>query len=252
MSEHAPISDYDAAAIELFLMTEGAQQRSPSGGEIEWLQTYGVAALEDYENKRAANAQLRRELQDGERFRRELLGLHLTGDERTIRAERMAAVEHLAGRSIAAQPWNLLEPTALPGPNEGPYGDAYREPGFAAEEKRALASRRRRRMAEQGRYGLWLVLETYFGAVGRRFDEASLPRVYALLHLVKPGRDLLEAAQPLLKRNGAAPDRMRWLCLVIDHETYAPHRELFERACLAGDRLYREAAQAWLAAKGAR
>lgn len=217
MSEHAPISDYDAAAIELFLTTSAARQHSGGGGVLEHLQTVGVAALEDYQAKRQQNS-----------------------------AMRSALVE--MGYSSASLPWDLMAITAKPTADDEGAGRSYVEPSFQDEIRRALVSRCRERMSARGRYGHWLVLETYFGHIGRQYEEQPLPRVFSLLHLVTPGRDFLAATQHLLapsSRGLPAPDRMRSHCRFRDDSKYEPHAETFARAEIAVDRLFRESAEAW-------
>lgn len=224
MSEHYPISGHDAGAIELFLTTSGARQHSGAGGVLDHLQTVGVAALEDYELKRANNRDARRQLAD-------------------------------AGYAIAGLPWDLFPNTAQPTSEDEQQSRSYVEPGFYDEAKRALVSRRFRRMHERGNAGVAhvQVLTVYFGTIGRQFDEQPLPRVFALLHLSEPGREFLAGTQHLLapgSRGLPAPDRMRSHCRFRDDCKYDPHRDVFARAEVAADRLFREAADAWNVARG--
>jgi hypothetical protein len=229
VSEHAPIADHDAAALDRYFALTG--ERSTTGSTLERAKVFGEAAIADAEDKRARNNVLRRQL---------------------------AA----QGESLAALPWNLLELTARPMAETRP--EPSYEPDYLSSALQAFVSRRLERMARAGEAESVLVLQVYFGSIGNNFavgytDEQSgrpvapLPRVFSLLHVVPNGRKLLERAQPLLApglQSLSEYARMRSHASHRERGAYKHLREVFARAESEALQLYRAAGAAWNAATG--
>jgi hypothetical protein len=229
MNEHHPLSLPDFRAISLFLTQPAAYAPGHGGGEIEYMQVYGAPALEEREARAARDRETRRTLE-------------------------------VAGVNPAALPWDLshemgLRRAEITVEDTSLYGERYTEPGFRAGAQRSMVSLRKQRMHQAKLAAQWEVLEVYCGEVGQRFEDQSLPRIYALLHLTKAGHAFLGATQSLLapsSRGLPAPDRMRSHCRSLgDARTkYAPHMESFAAAEMLATRMFRESAQAWNGARG--
>lgn len=228
MNEHYPITAGDGRALATFFATAGRAQRSPSGGEIEFLQTYGVPALEDYWRQRAENREKRAELVE-------------------------------AGANPASLPWDLTEEMGrsraeITDEDKRLYQDLTKyTPDMDQNVTRGFVSARLRRMAAAGQHAAWIPLEIYFGPIGVEYRDVPLPQVFSLMHVTRAGREFLERAQSLLPQSPgkvAAYVRMRWHCQAFEQAKYDPLRELRAAAELQADKLYREAAAGWNQARG--
>ncbi|HMI91878.1 MAG TPA: hypothetical protein VK509_10970, partial [Polyangiales bacterium] len=174
MNEHSPITGEDASALDRYFSI--ASESSTTGSTLERAKNFGVAAIEDTDDKRARNAAMRREL---------------------IRE----------GAPIASMPWDLVPLTARPTAETRP--EPSYEPDYLSSALQAFVSRRLKRMAQLSGAEHVQVLQVYFGPIGNHYavgftDEdtgrpvAPLPRVFALLHVAPSGRKLLEKAHGLL------------------------------------------------------
>lgn len=237
MSEHAPISDGDAAALDRFF--KRSVKRSTTGMILERGAAFGLAAREDKEEKGMRNTALRRQ----------------------------AAAQ---GLPVAALPWDLDPETAVPTSETQSY-DPNKIPSwtnFDTSAEQAFVTRRLERLAHQGLHHAVEVIEIYFGPIGHHFavgftDEepplgtgrpvAPLPRVFCLMHLVPAGKLLLQKAAGELapsKFERAGYVQMRSHCTFRHDRRYRSYRELFHTAELQSREVFEAVGQAWNAATG--
>lgn len=191
---------------------------------------------------------------------------------RELRAELRAA----GSAPRPSDPWDPLPVTARPTTTR-----TRREPAYELDEVQLIESGRVRRRLDQLSPLDAGTLGVVFGTIGWRYehgnqltdheaqtrasrprtparivgnvliddqpdDYGQLPRVYALVHALKPGRELLATADKLLPRIDSQDyERVRLVLLLRDRDEYQPLQQLIESAIIAAELRFARAAAAW-------